>query len=86
MTKLGQTGMCQCCERHEEMWRIHDTYTDKFVPPYCVCSNCLTMLTTYSLTKKQFKNLLKNGHTATEFLLKGDFYDEEGNARQSMFG
>jgi hypothetical protein len=44
------------------------------------------MLTTYSLTKKQFKNLLKNGHTATEFLLHGDFYDEEGNAQQPLLG
>jgi hypothetical protein len=82
MTKLGQTGMCQCCEKSEEMYLLQDIYDDKLTPPFRVCANCLTFLVNLSLTKKQFKNLIKNGHSSTEFLLHGDFYDDEGNAVQ----
>jgi hypothetical protein len=38
-----------------------------------------------SLYKKEFKNMLKNGHSADEFYLHGDFYDDNGTAQQPMF-
>lgn len=74
------TSKCQACEKHEEQWVLEGTYTGDV--PYHVCSNCLIPLVNLSLTKKQFKNLLKNGHKDDEYLLHGDFYDEQGNALQ----
>jgi hypothetical protein len=43
-------------------------------------------LTTYNLRPEQYKNLLKNGHESSEFLLHEDFYDENGIAQQPMMG
>lgn len=49
---------------------------------YKLCLNCLGELINLNLTKKQFKNLLKNGHNENEFYLHEDFYDCFGNALQ----
>jgi len=74
--------LCQCCNQSEHKWKLGSAYKDE--PVYAVCSNCLILLTTYSLRPEMYKNLLKNGHKATEFLLHDDFYDDEGNALQSF--
>ncbi len=50
---------------------------------YTLCMNCHVALTNYSLSKSQFFQLLKNGHTDVEFFLHCDFYDDEtGEALQ----
>jgi hypothetical protein len=74
--------LCQSCERSEQMWNLSSAYKDE--PVYAVCANCLLFLTTHSLRPEMYKNLLKNGHKATEFLLHDDFYDDEGNAMQPI--
>ena len=64
----------------------HDAYMelkDKHAHvSYHICGNCLQELISYSLTPQHFKNLLKNGHSATEFYLHDDFYDDDGTALQ----
>jgi hypothetical protein len=85
--KKLRTGLCEACEKFEEQWVIkpspdYDNGKDK---PYHVCSNCMIGLTTYSLKPEQFKNLIKSGHNPSEHLLHGDFYDDDGNALQSLF-
>lgn len=73
---------CQVCDENEIQWHLKDAYTGK-IPSYDVCTNCLMFLVNYSLSSKQFFNLLKNGHKVSEHLLHGDFYDEEtGEALQ----
>jgi hypothetical protein len=72
--------VCQCCGR-EVQWVLKDAYPDP-APDYVVCTNCLTRLTMLDLTKKQFKNLIKAGHSTTEYYLHNDFYDDMGNALQ----
>lgn len=51
---------------------------------YYLCLNCLLNFVTVSLSKDNFKNLIKNGHSVDEFYLHDDFYDAEtGEALQS---
>ena len=76
--------LCQICGKFEVQWVLAGTYPGDI--PYHVCSNCLGQLVNLELTKKQFKTLLKNGHTDEEYLLHGDFYDEQGNALQPCRG
>lgn len=67
---------CMDCDANIEL-------KDKLGPvTYNICGNCLQELISYSLTPQHFKNLLKNGHSETEFYLHDDFYDEDGNALQ----
>jgi len=74
---------CEACKRFEVQWELVDKVgNDK---PYKVCSNCLLELVGHALNKNQFKNLLKSSHKEGEFLLHSDFYDEKGNALQSVF-
>lgn len=80
-TQKNPAKLCEACDKNKEMWHLQDVYGEG-TPPYKVCANCLTPLTAYSLSPKQFKNLLKNGHTVSEFLLHEDFYDDEGKALQ----
>jgi hypothetical protein len=75
---------CECCKKAPHQWVLVDTL-DASVS-YFVCMCCLPDLVTYNLKKKQLRNLAKSGHTANEFLLHEDFYDEDGNALQPMFG
>jgi hypothetical protein len=76
---------CESCNKNEEQWVLDGAleYQNGKDKPYHVCSNCLMELTTYSLKPEHFKNLIKNGHSTSEFLLHGDFYDDEsGEALQ----
>jgi hypothetical protein len=78
---------CQSCGTTHEQWSLNDTlrpgkHKDN---PYHVCSNCLLYLVTYSLKPKEYKNLIKNGHSTHEFLLHSDFYDEKGKAQQPLY-
>ena len=73
---------CEICETNEVQWVLAGTYEGDI--PYNVCANCLHPLVNLCLTNKQFKALLKNGHTDEEYLLHGDFYDGNGNALQPM--
>jgi hypothetical protein len=73
--------LCQACKDHENQVVLSDASKnpDK---PYKLCQNCLGQLVNLSLTKKQYKNLLKSGHSPREFLIHDDFYDEDGKALQ----
>jgi hypothetical protein len=79
---VAENEPCQCCEESEHQWSLISSYGDE--KPYLVCSNCLISLVTYRLSKKQYKNLLKNGHEESEFLIHDDFYDEDGTATQQL--
>ena len=61
---------------------LTEEYYGEIISKYMLCANCLLNLVTLSLSPKQFKNLIRNGHTTDEFYLHGDFYDEDGNAMQ----
>lgn len=78
MNKYG--AKCQACkERDENLVILVDDVT------YRICHNCLAPLVTYSLTPKQYHNLVSATcyETAEEaFLLHGDFYTLEGTALQ----
>lgn len=80
--KVVDKMKCECCNDAEVQWELVDAY-DKDTT-YRVCSNCLPFLTACSLSKLQFKNLLKNGHNANEHLLHEDFYDGDGNSLQGQ--
>jgi hypothetical protein len=71
---------CEACRKTEHQWVLTDTMDESV--SYFVCSCCLARLNNYDLTKKQFRNLIKAGHTQDEFLLHDDFYDEDGEAMQ----
>lgn len=71
---------CECCKKTEHQWVLTDTLDDSV--SYFVCSNCLPALVSYNLSKKQFRHLIKAGHSMSEFLLHEDFYDEDGTALQ----
>ena len=77
---------CQICGKHEVQWELKSTLGDESErdPIYKICSNCLDNLVNRNLSQKQFKNILKNGHSDNEYLLHEDFYDEDGNALQPM--
>lgn len=49
---------------------------------YHLCSDCHRRLVVCHLTKRQWKNLIANGHSEHEFYLHEDFYDENGRALQ----
>lgn len=70
---------CQCCQKFEKQVILKDDVE------YHLCHNCLFSLVTMSLNSEQYLNLVKI-HGDTAFLLHCDFYDEEGNALQSVFG
>ncbi len=74
------TQKCECCKKFEVQWTLKDQIDENI--EYNVCSNCLDALINRNLSKKQFKNLLTNGHTIKEFLLHDDFYDDDGTALQ----
>ena len=78
--KKIETGICEACINGPVQWILKDAYGRS--KNYKVCSNCLQRLVTYNLMPYQFKNLVANGHKETEFLIHGDFYDEDGVALQ----
>jgi len=70
---------CEACKENKAQTTV-EVYGDK---PYILCMNCQSDIVNTCLSPKQFKNLLKNGHEPEEFLLHGDYYDEEtGEALQ----
>ena len=71
---------CECgCGSEAQVMHV-DLYNGH---TYFLCSNCEIPFVMNSLSKKQFKALIKNGHTTKEFALHEDFYDEEtGEALQ----
>jgi hypothetical protein len=71
---------CECCKKFPHQWVLTDTLDNSV--SYFVCSNCLPALVEYNLSRKQFGNLIKSGHSLDEFLLHEDFYDEDGTALQ----
>jgi hypothetical protein len=75
---------CECGCGEEHLYVLTPTY-DVGVS-YFVCGNCLIGLVNHSLSKKQFKNLLKGGHDRGEYLLHESFYDEKGRAVQPFYG
>ena len=77
---MSESGICESCNKGEVQWILKDAYGKS--KNYKICSNCLNNLTSCNLRPHQFKNLLANGHSDTEFLLHGDFYDEDGCALQ----
>ena len=68
---------CQC-ECGNESTTILVNYNEA----YHLCANCVFDLINLNLKPEQFKALLRNGHSNTEFYLHSDFYDEDGNALQ----
>jgi hypothetical protein len=74
--------LCESCGKFEVQWKLKDQIGDN--KTYNVCTNCLQGLMLYDLSPVEYKNLLKNGHKATEFLLHDDFYDEDGRALQPV--
>jgi hypothetical protein len=78
------------CEACEGPLSVKSTLTEEYdgerTSKYVLCANCLLQLVTLSLTKRQFKNLIKNGHSPDEFYLHGDFYSESGEAMQPKLG
>jgi len=77
-------GMCEACNGVSAQWLIESLGRDG--ETYLVCGNCSPPLSNRALSRKQFKNLLQNGHSTSEFLLHSDFYDEDGNALQPCGG
>ena len=71
---------CECCKKTEHQFLLTDTYDNSV--SYFVCSCCLQELVNHNLSKKQYRHLIKAGHTNLEYLLHDDFYDGEGNALQ----
>ncbi len=76
------TKKCEICGS-ELQWTLVDEYHPEV--KYKVCSNCLIHLVNNALPSKSWKKLIKNGHNENEFILHGDFYDEEGNALQPIY-
>lgn len=74
---------CEACDKEYISVVMNELKTDE--ETYVVCANCLISLVCRDLSSEQYKNLLKNGHSAEEFLLHSDFYDEDGNALQSIY-
>jgi len=73
---------CEACDKHpQSVCLIHPANSIDLVI-YKLCNNCLLALVNTSLSKKQFKNLIKHGHDPSEFYLHDDFYDEDGTALQ----
>lgn len=77
---MNKEKKCECCNNGDVQWELKH-HTGEI---YNVCSNCLHKLTSLSLSKTQFNNLLKNGHTTDEFLLNDDYYDIDGDKLQSI--
>lgn len=75
--------LCEACDESIAGSILKLNSTEK---PYRVCLNCLSPLVNEDLSRKQFKNLLENGHDVNEFLLHGDFYDKLGVAQQPYRG
>jgi len=71
---------CESCED----FPVTVEMTDIGTTTYKICNNCLFELVNHALTNQHFKNLLKNGHSSSEYYLHDDFYDEDGNAIQPM--
>ena len=67
---------CECCGNKT------DLVLNDGVLKYIICHNCISQLINTNLSPTQFRNLIRNGHSYTEFYLHEDFYDEEGNALQ----
>jgi len=76
-------SLCESCGAFEVQWILKDQSDPNI--KYKVCSNCLIMLVSRSLSPQQYFNLLKNNHDENEFLLHSDFYDDHGNALQPVF-
>ena len=74
------TQMCECGCGSEAQVKHTDLYEEKIV--YFLCRNCEISFVCCNLTPSQFKELMEKGHTDEEFMLHGDFYDEEGVALQ----
>ena len=73
---------CEACRKNDAQVCHTDLY-DK-TQTY-LCKNCEVAYVNLSLTKKQFFNMIKSGHTTKEFMLHSDFYDEEGVALQGRW-
>ena len=75
---LGSPSLCECCGEYPHQYTLSDNDYK-----YQVCANCLLALVNTALSPAQFFSLIRNGHTTKEFLLHGDFYDDEtGEALQ----
>lgn len=69
---MKKKNVCEACKGCEVQYTLIGEHEES--SPYKLCANCLTSLILTSLSKKEFKNLLKNKHTVDEFLLHSDFY------------
>ena len=76
--------LCQACEKFEEQVILKESpeYAKSEYKDYHLCQNCLIKLVLNCLSKTQYKNLIKNGHSPNEFMIHEDFYDKKGNALQ----
>ena len=79
---LKEYDKCEACNKFYVQWILTKPQNKD---TYKVCSNCLIDLVGNRLSKEQFFNLLKNGHNKSEFLLCGDFYDNDGSYWQPSF-
>ena len=74
---------CDCGNDANVMHEDLDALNSIGLPlKYFLCKNCEMDFVNIALSKEQFKALLKHGHTTKEFMLHGDYYDEEGTALQ----
>ena len=70
---------CECCGTEAQVAHI-DLYESN---RYLLCRNCEVSFVNCALSKEQFFNMLKNGHSTEEFMLHADVYDEDsGEALQ----
>jgi hypothetical protein len=76
-------GICECCNKEDAVYEIKCKWEDR---PYKVCISCSKDLVCCQLSKSGFKNLISNGHNCEEFLLHGDYYDDDGNMMQPECG
>lgn len=71
--------ICESCRTNGSQWLLKSTSGPE---EYHLCANCLIDLVNLSLTSGHFKNLIRAGHSSNDFMIHGDFYDEEGCALQ----
>ena len=81
--KANETELCECCKENEVQYELKSSIVNV---TYKVCGNCLQPLVCYQLEPEQFKNLLATGHNDEEFLIHGDFYDDDGVMQQPECG
>lgn len=67
--------ICEACEMFIVQATLKLEGDDENEKEYRLCMNCLSRLVRHSLSKKEFRSLIRNGHSVREHLLHGDFYD-----------